>query len=326
MPLISELGKFCPQRKNRWPNFHLVKAVSKVVSAICVVAVISILHFRFPKRHVLHHPISSSRSMLYVINNGRLGNQMFQYASLIGLAKTNNMTPVIHAESDLWDAFKISGEAGYESDLANAVVFQDDRAGIFVRELTALSESTIIHSYVQSYKYFENVRTEISQKHFVFKDSIQRSAKDYIARALREKGRPLAKVVGMHVRRGDFVRKRRLGYTVAPRPYLYRSMNYFQRKYSDVVFIVASDDIDWCRKNVVGPYTIHFAQTQNSTMDMAVLVNCDDVIITTGSFSWWIGYLNKGVTVYYKDYPAAGTWLGSIYAKEDYYPPEWIPL
>ena len=104
-------------------------------------------------------------------------------------------------------------------------------------------------------------------------------------------------------------------------------MNYYIKKYKNVLFIVCSNDIIWSR-NVLDSenYNIQYSNAKDSFVDLAILASCHHSIITVGSFSWWSGYLTGGDVVYYKNFPRPNTSLAQEYVKTDYYPPSWIPM
>ena len=76
-------------------------------------------------------------------------------------------------------------------------------------------------------------------------------------------------------------------------------------------FIVASDDLSWCKKNIVGE-NIEYSG-QNYILDLATISLSDHIIITRGTYSWWAGWLCKGTTVYYGIMPPNGTHVATVY-------------
>jgi galactoside 2-L-fucosyltransferase 1/2 len=98
---------------------------------------------------------------------------------------------------------------------------------------------------------------------------------------------------------------------------------------SKVVYVVCSDDINWCRnylKSANSSRHVVFVSTQDPLVDMAVLAQCQHSIITVGTFGWWSAWLANGTTVYYGDWPAKGSSLDLATSHSDYFYPHWIPL
>jgi len=98
------------------------------------------------------------------------------------------------------------------------------------------------------------------------------------------------------------------------------------------LFVVCTDDDAWARLHVMSAsHPVVFASSpthRRPEVDLAVLASCDHVITTTGTFSWWAGYLHRpdGITVYYAGFPKPGTEIGKHFHSEDFFPPGWIGL
>ncbi|VDD86493.1 unnamed protein product [Enterobius vermicularis] len=70
-----------------------------------------------------------------------------------------------------------------------------------------------------------------------------------------------------------------------------------------------------------------FYLTNSSTeVDMATLTLCNHTIASVGTFSWWIGYMTGGETVYYKGWPRKSSSLASKFVPADYFPSSWIGM
>ena len=100
---------------------------------------------------------------------------------------------------------------------------------------------------------------------------------------------------------------------------------YFTDKYKNVLFIVCSDDIQWCKDNIVGG-NIVYSQTESDVIDLAILSHCNHTIMSTGSFGWWGAWLANGTTIYYSKWPRPVSVLEYMVTKHDFFIPEWIPM
>jgi predicted DNA binding CopG/RHH family protein len=60
-------------------------------------------------------------------------------------------------------------------------------------------------------------------------------------------------------------------------------MKYFVKKYNRVQVIVASDDLSWCKKNIV--YENIEYSDYNYAMDLAIISLSDHIIISRGTYS-----------------------------------------
>ena len=64
--------------------------------------------------------------------------------------------------------------------------------------------------------------------------------------------------------------------------------------YPDSVFLIFSDnqdDINWCKKNIMGP-NHYFSENHDKLIDFTLMQKCDNNIISNSSFSWWAAWLN----------------------------------
>ncbi len=134
--------------------------------------------------------------------------------------------------------------------------------------------------------------------------------------------------VGVHWRRGDFLQKDKLayGHSVSSLDYLNKAMNRFLDKYVDVLFIMTSDEKDYCR-NIFKKNSQVIITPDNFTreQDLAVLAVCQHTIVTTGTFGWFAGYLSGGDVLYDRLSPSKNTDLAKACPPKEYYPPHFLP-
>ena len=71
------------------------------------------------------------------------------------------------------------------------------------------------------------------------------------------------------------------------------------------VFLVFSDDIEWCKSNIKANYIEYVQYDEN--IDLILMSKCDHNIISNSSFSWWAAWLNKNENKIIK-YP--NIWFG----------------
>ncbi|CAG5116811.1 unnamed protein product, partial [Candidula unifasciata] len=265
---------------------------------------------------------------LYVIShddfNGRLGNQMFKYASLLGIARAQGRGLFFHPETDLAKTFKITNIAVNESSKRWPVISE---VGIFEEKMFKLPIYDVrIMGYLQSFWYFFLVSDEVRQE-FTFHDSIANAA----ANILHDVGEKynFTMTVGVHVRRTDFLTKKlqRLGYAAPDKSYFMKAFSLMKSKFPGrkISFLVASDDLPWCEENLSGNNVIIMPKA-SPAVHMATLSSCDHVIISGGSYGWWSGWLANGYVIYFTGYMRSGTPFGDWYKIDQYYPRMWIGL
>jgi len=203
----------------------------------------------------------------------------------------------------------------------------------------------VLDRFLQSWKYFAGHESTV-RRLFRFSDAILRQAHAALADIVEQHLQCIGChdsggviTVGVHVRLGDMnvdEGLKRRGYKTADVPYLLRAMDYFDRKLErwkeshDVVFVVSSDDIEWCREKLSSQNGasrhVVFVSTRDALIDMAVLAQCRHSIISVGTFGWWSAWLANGTTVYYSDWPLRQSLLYAATSHSDYFYPHWIPL
>lgn len=278
---------------------------------------------------------------------------MFMYASLLGIARANGYIPYLHSHHPLTNIFLISKIQPEDAECLQTVY--DDRPCSYNPEFMNLPPGNIsIDGYIQSWKYFRFMENEI-RKEFTLNHNARTRAvhqfTSYVGEYVQD-GRP---VIGIHVRRGDVLRPeaRKLGFSHAPKSYIDNAMKYMLQKYPTAVFLVASDDVQWCKENVIPPklsdifdgqeslqklqdsskakalqdkVPVVFSNAYDMWSDFTVLSLCNHSIITVGTFGWWSAWLANGDVVYYKDIPLPGSKLEYELTKEDFFPPHWVGL
>lgn len=262
---------------------------------------------------------------------GRLGNQMFQYASLVGIAKNmgyehcipdhsnatwfhrydnKNIITVYHQLQHIFKLDHLNGRFGlidgYEID-----VHQHE----FCEELfNECPDNSSLHGHFESYKYFENADEEI-RKDYSFKDQILEPALNFHTKYKTDSP------VCINIRRGDFIKFQKY-HAVCTEKYYFDCI---EKLGVDRQYLIISDDIDWCKKIFVGNNFIFNDEVRDEIskahFDMCIGSLCSDFIIANSTFSWWMAYLsnNKNKKVY-MPYPWFGSALNHLDTSGYYFP------
>jgi len=70
-----------------------------------------------------------------------------------------------------------------------------------------------------------------------------------------------------------------------------KSMDYIAGKIGNVSFFVFSDDIEKVKKDFIFDYPVTYVEGFNEYESLRLLYSCDHFIISNSSFSWWGAYL-----------------------------------
>lgn len=192
-----------------------------------------------------------------------------------------------------------------------------------------------LYGYRQSYKYFDNYRTEIKNE-FKFQLGIVKKCEEAFNESLERLNSNMnirnCFVVGAHMRRGDFVRLKRRGHIPANSGYLHKAISYFEERfrkhYNCVQFLIVGDNQTWNLLNSPKKPNIFVLPKNSAEVDLCILSRCKGIIMTTGSFSWWAAYLADGPTTYMEPQCRYNSSLCKNFKMMDYINPnwDWTPL
>lgn len=283
--------------------------------------------------------------------NGGLGNQMFQYALARALA-LKQRTQVLFDLSDLLDPRLRTLHAPRDFALGSFMLpkaFVDQkilntfkpsrnewvRLVRFFSPRTILSEKslafdpsinnqarrhTLLIGYWQSERYFSNIR-ETLLRDFELLPPLQNTART-LMRASENRNS-----VSVHVRRGDYASKPAVtAYHGQCGPAYYESaIRLLFNRVQDPLFVVFSDDVEWCRSNLKFPAdTLFMEPGRPPALDMVLMSWCRHHIIANSSFSWWGAWLNPSPD---KIVMAPRPWISSSApVQPDIYPAQWTTI
>ena len=251
---------------------------------------------------------------------GRLGNQMFQYASLRGIAANNGynwmIPPPPEGNFKEWEHHQLF----YPFELKNLhnlnVQYTDGERPTVKEKSFAFDEDLFnncpkwvnIEGFLQSEKYFKNIEKEIKED-FVFKEEFAKPSRDMIA--------TVEEPVALHIRRTDYLKldhHNSLGLE-----YYEKALGEFD---SDRTVIIFSDDAEWCKEQkLFDGDRFLVAEGNVNYVDLCLMTLCTGHIIANSSFSWWGAWLSNSKKVI-----APKNWFSGHLEEQDttdLYCPEW---
>lgn len=237
-------------------------------------------------------------------NAGRFGNQMFQFAALIGIAEKTGYDVKIPIENTRDDAFAFYDLAKQKTqpvgmelrkpfDIPDSFFAPQNEVYEVIKQryqephfhfnpaIFDIPDNIDISGYFQSEKYFIHAE-DIVRDLFTFRSEIRQKAKEEFSKIKDD-----APKVSIHVRRGDYIANS-ANHTVTGLNYYGEAISkfFYDQQYRFVVF---SDDPDWCRGAFEGG---HIVDINDSYTEMCMMSMCDHHIIANSSFSWWGAWLN----------------------------------
>ena len=262
---------------------------------------------------------------------GRLGNQMFQYAALKGIAAHRGYEYTIPPENPriqidnygLIEAFELSDNkkigwlnTQYDIIAEKHFHFDEDLFNTF-------PDGSGLYGFFQSEKYFKHIEDEIRED-FTFKKEWLEPCEGF----RKDLG---DEVIFLHVRRGDpnLADKRgfKWAYTQCSSQHPPQPLEYYEKALKefddDMPVVVFSDSIDWVKEQdlfkpdrfMISEQTDKFSDgALVPYIDLCLMTLCDHAIIANSSMSWWGAWLIQNE---YKKVVAPKMWFGSAYADKD---------
>lgn len=274
---------------------------------------------------------------------GGLGNQMFQYAFAVALKKENPNEDIFvdtqHFNYLFIKKIKTSNlHNGYELDkifpninIQKAPVRMLMKVTYYVpnfvlsrivRKLLPKRKTEYVAKIFESQTYFPHILSltgnvyyegywQVAQYYEKCKEELcyafaHPMPNEYNAKMIYEI--TSSNSVGIHIRRGN--------YLLSPTYSGLCELEYYKKAIKCIIsdglqhqFYIFSNDIDWCRQNILplltGFKTIFVTGNKGkaSCWDMFLMTYCHDLIIANSSFSWWGAFLNKNVNRVIAPYP-----------------------
>ena len=239
--------------------------------------------------------------------NGRLGNQMFQYASMRGIASVKGFDWVVPPENydhtanyALFETFKMTNVQEKNIGFVEGETLKETIHCYDENLVDSCSDNTNLDGFFQTEKYFENIVDEI-RSDFTFKDEYLKPCKEFIDSLDTTP-------IFLHVRRGDAIGKEHY-HPVAPMSYYVEALKRFNK---DTPCFVFSDDLDWCKsqelfksdrflfndnierydyQSMDGSGSMQYTLLPH--VDLCLMSLCSGAIIVNSSFSWWGAWLQN---------------------------------
>lgn len=224
---------------------------------------------------------------------GRLGNCMFEIATVYGLAEKFNESP----EFPYCPYFDLPERT---QNIENIFVQPN---GLNIVFDIPYKPNLCLVGFWQRHEYFDHIKKKLIKE--VFKVTL-----DY-----------QPNTIGVHVRRTDFLLDT-VNFPVQPVSYYQKAFNKIGIEGKKIVF--CSDDIDWCIENFSYLPNVKFRKYTDALSDIFFLANCESVVMSNSTFSFWGAYLNmKERQIYFPLH-----WFDKKSGRNGFEicPPNWIGL
>ena len=271
-------------------------------------------------------------------SNGRLGNQMFQYAGLRGIAANRGYDwliprPDSYGDSNygLFDCFEMGSVEEKNFGQLNVQSIATGQFHFSQEFFDGCPDNINLHDYFTTEKYFANVK-DVIRKDFTFKKEILEPCKEIVDE--------LENPIFMHVRRGDYV-VNPSAHPMCPISYYEKALELFDENSPVLVF---SDSIEWCKEQeffqgdrfMLSEYDEKYSQTADTLLgrqntlipyfDLCMMTLCNGGIIANSTMSWWGAWLMENKT---QPIVAPKPWFGTHYNDynmNDLLPDGWVEV
>lgn len=231
----------------------------------------------------------------YLGRLGRLGNQMFQYASLKGIARNRgydfcipNHNQVVKdpygfdLKIELFYPFTMSTVHPHNIRLLDrgyAPVVEEKYFHFDEILFNMCPDEITLSGFFQSEKYFKHIEDEI-RVDFSFKDELLEPCKEMMG--------SIGSAISLHVRRTDYLQNS--NHTTLNLEYYSQALKHFNDTSTVLVF---SDDPEWCKEQkLFSSDRFMISESGDHYVDLCLMSLCEQHIIANSSFSWWGAWLS----------------------------------
>lgn len=261
--------------------------------------------------------------MIRSVIQAGFGNQLFQYATAYALAKelgqeleldvswfsyiqknqkesvrVNNLNKLaldkanFVGKSKNFNAYRFRVKFGFPKKICvrgKALPFICENIGACREDQSALfkkidGKGAVLYGFWQNLHYFDKYLLDLKRQFQPNYDLLEESAN--ILRDIQKNNS-----VGVHIRRGDFVK---LGWDKG-QEYYDRGLQWFRKQLPNCKFFIVSDDTQWVKERYGTQEDVVVVDVNTDTKDIDeffLLASCNHQLISESTFGWWAAYLN----------------------------------
>lgn len=245
---------------------------------------------------------------VFVELRGGLGNQMFQYAAALAFCKKHNLSLEIdnsflkentlesatftprEFELNCFQGLKMIFKNPSDDNKISKLITEDNINSSFIFS-RLLRGNILVSGYFQSETFFSAISKTISQIFSIKEELLTNEILTQVA-TLQD-----VESVGIHVRRGDYLKPEVLKYHgVCSAEYYQKAIRLMNSTLNSPKYFIFSEDMDWVKQELLPIISeavlIESDSNKPSWLDLLYLSKCKNNIIANSSYSWWGAYLN----------------------------------
>ena len=260
---------------------------------------------------------------------GRLGNQLFQIASTIGIARALNNAPAF-PKWEYQDYFENHLPLLINVNVPAPTV---EHGYHFKSYVGTVAVDLALEGYLQSPKYWEGHEDEVKSYFKLTQESFHTAFTNWLEIIKQIPPRKKLETIGLHVRRGDYVDISDRHTDLCSTKYYELALKKMQELlgYKNLQVILFSDDIAYCKEHFKDMSEFYYAPVTDPVIDLFTFSLCDHFIIANSSFSWWAAYLAGNKVSHVVSPGDMIPWFGPAYNQSEYntrdlIPKEWFQI
>lgn len=241
--------------------------------------------------------MANEKRLVEVQLTGGLGNQLFQALAGLGLSRQTDSylrlilpknrrgdTPREFELDFLCDDSRISWQR-------QPTVFRKyvEASFEYDNRLLSIRPNIRLEGYFQSWKYFDRADIDPFQ--------LLNQSKDFRRGLTVKVGQP-SSVIGVHLRRGDYLTPRARSYHgLLPKSYFVDSVLLLRKIVGEKPVVVFSDsEVEGIElaESLKDASFLHTEDPGNALYNLGIMSQIDEWVISNSSFGWWAGFLGGG--------------------------------
>lgn len=154
------------------------------------------------------------------------------------------------------------------------------------------AKDKFVYGRFEDIRYFDEIRDKLLQEIQPLQDELIEN------KVLYEVLKSEKQTVCISIRRGDYVSNAEFEkkLNVCTKEYFEKAVQCIKQKIDNPVFIIFSDDVEWCKTNInfIEKEKCYFESGNDPVWEkLRLMYMCKHFIISNSTFSWWSQYLSR---------------------------------
>jgi hypothetical protein len=248
--------------------------------------------------------------------DGRLGNQIFQYAFLKTIQK-NNEKIIVSGFEDLKEVFEIDDFININKNnrLLRFILFRICGSILYflsdkkIISSIVIKHEKVLNNYIRESTTFDSIQGIVKKITFIKLGFFQSEVffDNYLANSLKIKKKYLITAtellnsipnnyhkIFVHIRKNDYKNFTVCGQsTLLPMSYYKDQIEWFIQNRKDSFFIFLGDNTKSLSDEFQYVENKMISRNQHFGTDLAIMTQCNSAILSASSFSWWGSYMMR---------------------------------